>query len=66
MLKVHELKTGDIVYAVDGVDQDNIANTPELYIKLHKKAGDTITVDLIRDGKRMKLPVRTQRMYFRK
>ena len=26
MLKVHELKTGDVVYAVDGVEQDEIAN----------------------------------------
>lgn len=66
MLKVHELKTGDIVYAVDGVDRDSIAKTPELYIKLRKSAGDTVTLDVIRDGKRMKLPVKTQRMFFRK
>jgi len=66
MLKVHELKIGDIVFAVDGVEQDDIANTPELYIKLRKTAGDTVTLDIIRDGKRMKMPVVTQRMYFRK
>jgi Trypsin-like serine proteases, typically periplasmic, contain C-terminal PDZ domain len=66
MLKVHELKTGDIVYAVDGVDRDDAANTPELFIKLRKNAGDTLTLDVIRDGKRLKMPVRTQRMYFRK
>ncbi len=66
MLKVHELIIGDIVFAVDGVDHDDLANTPELYIKLRKTAGDTVTLDVIRDGKRMKLPVRTQRMYFRK
>lgn len=66
MLKVHELKAGDIVYAVDSVEQDSVANTPELFIKLRKTAGDTVTVDVIRDGKRIKMPVRTQRMYFRK
>jgi C-terminal processing protease CtpA/Prc len=66
MLKVHELKVGDVVYAVDGVERDDVANTPELYIKLRKNAGDTVTLDVIRDGNRMKMPVRTQRMYFRK
>jgi serine protease Do len=66
MLKVHELKRGDIVCAVDGVDHDDIANTPELFIKLRKTGGDTVSLDVIRDGARIKLPVRTQRMYFRK
>lgn len=66
MLKMHELKTGDIVTKVDGVDQDEIANTPELYIKLRKKAGDAVTLDVIRDGKPLQLKVSTQRMYFRK
>jgi hypothetical protein len=66
MLKVHELKAGDVVFAVDGVERDEVANTPELFIKLRKNAGDTVTLDVIRDGKRMKMPVRTQRMYFRK
>jgi hypothetical protein len=66
MLKVHELKTGDIVYAVDGVDRDDLANTPDLFIKLRKTAGDTVTLDVIRGSERIKMPVRTQRMYFRK
>jgi hypothetical protein len=66
MLKMHQLKRGDIVSAVDGVDHDDIANTPELYIKLRKRAGDTVTLDIIRDGARLKMPVVTQRMYFRK
>ncbi len=66
MLKVHELKEGDIVYAVDGVEKDDLANTPDLYIKLRKTAGETVTLDVIREGKHLKMPVRTQRMYFRK
>jgi hypothetical protein len=66
MLKVHELKAGDIVYAVDGIEADAVANTPELYIKLRKKAGDTVMLSVIRNGTRLKLPVHTQRMAFRK
>src|SRR5689334_21525090 len=66
MLKVHELKTGDIVAAVDGVEQDDVANTPDLYIKLKKKAGDTVMLEVVRDGKRIQMPLHTQRMYFRK
>ncbi len=65
-LRVHQLKLGDIVYAVDGVERDQLANTPELYIKLYKTAGETVTVDVIRDGKRIKMPVKTHRMWFRK
>jgi hypothetical protein len=66
MLKMHELKTGDIVYAVDGKDRDPLANTPELFIKLRATAGATVTLDVIRGGERMKLPVKTQGMFFRK
>lgn len=66
LLKNHELRVGDIVFGVDGVERDDIANTPELYIKLHKTAGETVTLDLIRDGKRMQMPLKTLRMSFRK
>lgn len=66
LMKVHELKTGDIVVAVDGAVRDPIANTAELYIKLRKTAGDTVNVDLIRGGERMTMPVKTLRMAFRK
>jgi S1-C subfamily serine protease len=60
------LTRGDIIVAVDGTERDSIANSPELFIKLHKKAGDTVILDVIREGARLKLPVVTQRMYFRK
>jgi hypothetical protein len=66
LLKSHELRAGDIVFAVDGVEQDEIANTPELFIKLRKTAGDRVTLDVMRDGKRMKMPLQTLRMSFRK
>ncbi len=66
MLKLHTLKPGDVVTAVDGVDRDDIANTPDLFIKLRRKAGDVIVLDVLRAGQPMKMEVKTQRMYFRK
>ena len=66
MLKTHDLKIGDIVSAVDGVEQDEVANTAELYIKLRKTAGVTVMLDVIRDGKPVKMQLRSYRMAFRK
>ena len=66
MLNSHELRVGDIVCAVDGVERDEVAHTPELFIKLRKTAGQTVTLDLIRDGKRIQMPLKTLSMSFRK
>ena len=66
MLKSHELKVGDIIYSVDGVPRDEVANTAEFYIRLRKKAGDSVTLGVIRDGKRIEMPLKTFRMSFRK
>ncbi len=66
LLKTHSLKAGDIVFGVDGVERDEVANTPELFVKLRKRAGQTVTLDVIRDGKRMQIELHTYRMSFRK
>jgi hypothetical protein len=66
MMKSHELRAGDIVFGVDGVERDEIANTVDLYIKLRKTAGDTVTLNVIRGGKRMEMKLKTYRMSFRK
>src|SRR5438093_5217882 len=66
MMKSHELRVGDIILGVDGVERDELANTAELFIKLRKTAGETVTLDVIRDGKRMQMPLKTYRMSFRK
>jgi serine protease Do len=66
LLKSHELKIGDIVVAVDGVETDEIANTAELYMRLRKTAGETYTLDVLRDGQRVQMPLKTFRMSFRK
>ncbi len=66
LLRNHELRVGDIVFGVDGVEQDELANTAELFIKLRKTAGETVTLSVIRDGKRIEMTVKTYRLSFRK
>jgi C-terminal processing protease CtpA/Prc len=66
MMKSHSLRVGDIIVGVDGVQRDPLANTAELFIKLRKTAGDTVTLEVIREGKRMQMPLQTFQMSFRK
>jgi serine protease Do len=66
MVKSHDLKVGDIIFGVDGVQRDEYADTADFYIRLRKTAGDSVTLDVIRDGQRIKTPLRTYRMSFRK
>lgn len=65
-VQAHDLKVGDIIVAVDGKDRDGISNTASLYIILHKTPGDTGTLEVLRDGKRITMPLKTIRMSFRK
>lgn len=65
-MKSSELQTGDIIFGVDGVERDELANTADLFIKLRKTPGDSITLDILRDGQRMKSQLLTYRMSFRK
>jgi len=55
-----------VILAVDGVDHDEFANTAELYLKLHTKAGDSARLEILRDGKRLTMPLQTQILSFRK
>jgi C-terminal processing protease CtpA/Prc len=66
MMKSHDLRVGDIIVGVDGVERDEWANTAELFIKLRKTAGDSVTLDVMRDGHRLQMPLKTYRMNFRK
>jgi hypothetical protein len=65
-LKSHDLRIGDIVYSVDGVERDEHANTAEFYIRLRKTAGSEVKIGVLREGKRIEMPLRTFRMSFRK
>ena len=62
----HDLKVGDIILSVDGKDRDEHADTASLYIVLHKTPGDTGTMEVLRDGKKLSMPLKTIRMSFRK
>lgn len=64
--KSHELRQGDIIYAVDGVERDDLANTADLFIKLRRKAGDSVVLRVLRDGQRIEMPLRTEILSFRK
>jgi len=66
MVKSHELRVSDIIVGVDGVERDELADTAELFIKLRKKAGDSVMLDVLREGKRISMPLKTYRMSFRK
>jgi hypothetical protein len=66
MVKSHELRVSDIIVGVDGVERDESADTAELFIKLRKKAGDSVMLDVLREGKRISMPLKTYRMSFRK
>jgi hypothetical protein len=64
--KTHELRVGDIIVAVNGAESDGLANTASLFLKLYTKAGDTAKLEIIRDGNRMTMPIRTYVVSFRK
>ncbi|MBI1353184.1 MAG: hypothetical protein GC160_02475 [Acidobacteria bacterium] len=66
LLGLHELKVGDIVYGVAGVQTDPDANSAELYLKLRTKSGSETTLQVLRDGERIEMPLKSARMGFRK
>ena len=66
VMQAHELKLGDVIFAVDGVDSDPLAHTAELYLKLRKAVGSEVTLDVLRAGQRLKMPLKSSRMSFRK
>jgi serine protease Do len=66
MVHSHDLKVGDIIVGVDGVEQDELAHTADLFIKLRKQPGDDAKLDVLRNGKRFQMAIKTFRMNFRK
>jgi hypothetical protein len=65
-MKTHDLREGDIIAAVNGTDRDELANTAELYLKLHIKGGDSAMLDVIRGGKRIRMQLNSHVLSFRK
>ncbi len=66
LLASHQLQVGDVVYDVDGQTSDPIATTADTFIKLRKRAGDEVTLQVLRGEDRLRLALKTQRMGFRK
>ena len=66
LLGSHELQDGDIVYGVDGAIRDELAQAPEYYIKWRKQAGSRVTLQVLRGGDHLEVPLKTERMSFRK
>jgi len=66
LLSNHTLVVGDIVYGVDGDTRDDVANTGDLFLKLRRQAGGRYTLKVIRGDERIDMPLKTDRMSFRK
>jgi C-terminal processing protease CtpA/Prc len=64
--KTHDLRIGDVIFAVNGVESDEFAHTAELFLKLRTKAGESSKLEVIRDGERITMPLRTYVLSFRK
>jgi len=64
--KTHDLRLADVIVAVNGVERDEFAHTADLYLKLHTKAGESANLEVIRDGKRIAMPIKTHVLSFRK
>ena len=60
------LKPGDIITGVEGVQESGLTQNVERYIKLTEKAGDSITLDLLHDGKPRQIKQNTYRLFYRK
>lgn len=60
------LRPGDIIYAVDGMATSKLTRNIELYIKLTTRAGESVKLKLLRDGRPMEMTLKTYRQSFRK
>ena len=66
VLGLHEIRPGDVVYAVDGVESDPAIPDCLLYLRLNVTAGSETTLGMVRDGARLDMTVRTHRQLYRK
>ncbi len=62
----HTLEVGDVVVSVNGVETDPLATSCSLYIQLRVRAGDSVTLGIIRNGERIDTMLNTERQHFRK
>lgn len=62
----HQLETGDVILGVNGKQSDGISHTASLHLVLLLKPGDGAEMEVLRNGQRIRLPLQTNRMSFRK
>ena len=66
VLELHDLRPGDVIYSVDGVEADPSVFDCLVYLRLNVSAGDEVDVGVLRDGVRTEMTARTHRQRFRK
>ncbi|MEM9159736.1 MAG: PDZ domain-containing protein, partial [Verrucomicrobiota bacterium] len=62
----HDLEEGDIIVSVDGVKTDEVTQDVITHIKLHHKAGESMTLGVYREGAVQEMPLTTKRQRYRK
>ncbi|MXW70784.1 MAG: hypothetical protein F4Z74_04945 [Acidobacteria bacterium] len=66
VLDLHDLRAGDVIYSVDGVEADPSVGDCLVYLRLNVTAGEEVDLGVLRDGDRTEVTVRTHRQRFRK
>ena len=66
VLELHDLRPGDVIYSVGGVESDPAVRDCLVYLRLNVSAGDEVDLGVLRDGVRTPMTIRTHRQRFRK
>ena len=61
-----DLRSGDVIYSIDGVEADPPIFDCLVYLRLNVSAGEEVDLGVLRDGVRTKMTARTHRQRFRK
>lgn len=54
------VRAGDIILGIDGLELEMTMLQFNAYVRLNYEVGDTVTLNLIRDGKRLDLPMKLE------
>ena len=66
VLELHDLRAGDVIYSVGGVEAAPPMSDCLVYLRLNVSAGEAAELGVLRDGVRTTMTVRTHRQRFRK
>lgn len=66
IVESHALQVGDEIVAVGGETRHGGLGSCGLYIKINVKSGETVTLDVLRAGEKISMPLKTHRQYYRK